>query len=173
MGRNAYTAEVSTFLAEFDLYRSSRDSKRQSEPTYAVDSEGNPIRPGFEWWSRKYWYRWLWGLAGGSASTVLDLLKQTPGQLKLLEDAAQNYNLIQDHDWWLKDYYRELNGDDDSSTAGRVPMALNRQTTWQDLKKIGIDGDNDPLVALKWNEGIVHGVQKFDRRVTRTTMEQA
>jgi hypothetical protein len=52
-------------------------------------------------------------------------------------------------------------------------MALNRQTTWQDLKKIGIDGDNDPLVALKWNQAIVHGVQKFDKRVTRTTMEQA
>lgn len=54
---------------------------------------------------------------------------------------------------------RDLNRDQAPSAVGKVPRALNgKETTWDDLKALGVDPWNDPLWPDKYTSVVVTGM---------------
>lgn len=59
---------------------------------------------------------------------------------------------------------RELNREHAPSAVGRVPRALNhKDTTWDDLKALGVDPWNDPLWPDKYTSVVTTGLQGFNK----------
>lgn len=64
----------------------------------------------------------------------------------------------------MRDLQRQ-NESDNPSAVGRVPRALNgKDTTWEDLKALGVDPWTDPLWVDKYTAVVTHGMQGLDTK---------